>query len=230
MGISTLQQFRAGLPQAAEQSGISPWCTSSGKRLLDLSVAAVLIVMVLPLLGIIALLVKCSSPGPVLFRQRRLGRDGIEFEFLKFRTMVRGGDQNGPGVTTKGDARVTALGAFLRKWKLDELPQLFHVLSGKMSLVGPRPDLSKYFSALDPRQLRVLALRPGITGKASICFRHEEEVLSRAREGELEDFYVAHVLPLKIRLDLEHAQAASLSSDAQVLFQTFIKLFRYRDD
>jgi lipopolysaccharide/colanic/teichoic acid biosynthesis glycosyltransferase len=226
MEISTFQQFRTGLSRAAEQSGISPWCTSAGKRLLDLSVAAILTAIALPLMGVIALLVKFSSPGPMLFRQRRVGQAGLEFEFLKFRTMVHGGHQNGPGVTTKGDARVTALGAFLRKWKLDELPQLFHVLSGKMSLVGPRPDLPKYFSALDAKQLRVLALRPGVTGKASICFRHEEEVLSRAREGELENFYVAQVFPLKIRLDLEYAQTASLWGDARILFQTFIKLFR----
>ena len=225
MGISTLQ-FRTGLPQAAEQSGISPWCASAGKRLLDLCVAAIMTILVLPLMGVIAFLVKFSSPGPVLFRQRRMGRNGLEFEFLKFRTMVDGGDHNGPGVTTKGDARVTTVGAFLRKWKLDELPQLFHVLSGKMSLVGPRPDLPKYFSALDAAQLRVLALRPGVTGKASVCFRHEEEVLSRAREGELEDFYVTQVLPLKIRLDLEYAQIASLPGDARILFQTFLKIFR----
>src|SRR5581483_6117422 len=149
-----------------------------------------------------------------------------EFEFLKFRTMVHGGHHNGPGVTTKGDARITTVGAFLRKWKLDELPQLFHVLSGKMSLVGPRPDLPKYFSTLNAGQLRVLTLRPGLTGKASICFRHEEEVLHQAPEGELESFYVDQVLPLKIRLDLEYAQTANLMSDTRILFQTFLKLFR----
>ncbi|HZR30017.1 MAG TPA: sugar transferase, partial [Terriglobales bacterium] len=209
-----------------EQSGISPWCASAGKRALDFSVAAIMTVLALPLMGVIALLVKFSSPGPLLFRQRRMGRDGQEFEFLKFRTMVHGGHHNGPGVTTKGDARITTVGAFLRKWKLDELPQLFHVLSGKMSLVGPRPDLPKYFSTLNAGQLRVLTLRPGLTGKASICFRHEEEVLHQAPEGELESFYVDQVLPLKIRLDLEYAQTANLMSDTRILFQTFLKLFR----
>jgi lipopolysaccharide/colanic/teichoic acid biosynthesis glycosyltransferase len=225
MGISSLQQFRIGLPQAAEQSGISAWCASGGKRLLDLSVAAVMTASALPLMSLIALLVKVSSPGPVLFRQKRLGRDGAVFEFLKFRTMVHGGERNGPGVTTKGDVRVTTVGAFLRKWKLDELPQLFHVLSGKMSLVGPRPDLPKYFSALSPGQLQVLALRPGITGRATLCFRNEEEMLSQAPKGELEGFYMAQVLPIKIRLDLEYARTANLASDARILFQTFIKLF-----
>jgi lipopolysaccharide/colanic/teichoic acid biosynthesis glycosyltransferase len=225
MGISSLQQLRVRLPQAAEQSQISPWCASSGKRLLDLSVATCMIVLALPLMAVIALLVKLSSPGPALFRQKRLGHGGIAFEFLKFRTMVHGGERKGPGVTTKGDIRVTAVGAFLRQWKLDELPQLFHVLSGRMSLVGPRPDLPKYFSALSPTQLRVLALRPGITGSATLRFRNEEEILSRAPKGELENFYVDQVLPVKIRLDLEYAETATLVSDARILFQTFLRLF-----
>jgi len=225
MGISSLEQFRIGFPPAAEQTELSPWCASGGKRLLDLSVAAVMVAAALPLMALITLLVKLSSPGPALFRQKRLGCDGVVFDFLKFRTMVDGGERNGPGVTTKGDVRVTRVGAFLRKWKLDELPQFFHVLSGKMSLIGPRPDLPKYFAALSPGQFRVLALRPGITGKATLSFRNEEEILSRAPKGELEDFYVSHVLPIKVALDLEYAQRASLVSDVCILFQTFLRLF-----
>jgi len=224
MGSSTLQQFYTQT-QAKVQNSISPWCNCWGKRLLDFVLAAVIVVPALPGMAIIALLVKLSSPGPILFRQRRLGRNGAEFEFLKFRTMVNGGHRNGPGVTSKGDTRVTAVGKFLRKSKLDELPQLFHVLSGAMSLVGPRPDLPKYFASLDESQLQVLALRPGLTGRASICFRNEEEVLSQAPKEGLEAFYVAHVLPLKIQLDLEYARTASLARDLGIIFRTFLKLF-----
>ncbi len=225
MGTATLQQRDAELPHVAEQDSISPWCNSRGKRLFDLVFAAILIAPALPLMAMIALMVKLTSPGPVLFRQRRMGKDGVEFEFVKFRTMVHNGGRNGPGVTTKGDSRVTRVGRFLRHSKLDELPQLFHVLSGQMSLVGPRPDLSKYLSSLNRSQLCVLALRPGLTGRASICFRNEEEVLSQAPKGELEAFYAAQVLPLKVRLDLEYAQTASLWSDIGMLFRTFLKLF-----
>lgn len=224
-GTATLARVRADRRDNSASSDISSWCNSSGKRLFDLVLATFLLIPALPLMAVIALLVKLTSPGPVLFVQRRAGKDGVEFRFLKFRTMVDGRLQEGPGVTMSGDARVTGVGSFLRRSKLDELPQLFHVVSGKLSLVGPRPDLPKYLASLDHNHRSVLALRPGLTGNASVCFRNEEEVLAQASEGQLEPFYVTHVLPAKVRLDLEYAKTATLWSDIGILFRTFLTVF-----
>ena len=203
---------------------ISPWCRSFGKRTLDLIIASTMTLFALPLIPLIAIAVKLSSPGPVFFRQRRVGLDGVEFELLKFRTMVQN-SHGGPGVTSSGDRRVTGVGQLLRKSKLDELPQLFCVLSGHMSLVGPRPDLPQYFSSLEKKYRQVLRLRPGLTGRASVRFRNEEEILSRVSPDELESFYVSTILPRKIQLDMEYAESASLWQDLVILFQTFFKLF-----
>jgi lipopolysaccharide/colanic/teichoic acid biosynthesis glycosyltransferase len=203
---------------------ISPWCTSFAKRTLDAILASLMTVVVLPLIPVIALVVKLSSPGPVFFRQRRVGLGGVEFELLKFRTMIQN-SQDGPGVTSSGDRRVTRVGQFLRKSKLDELPQLFCVLSGQMSLVGPRPDLPQYFASLNQKYHQVLRLRPGLTGRASVCFRNEEELLARVLPDQLESFYVSDIFPRKIQLDMEYAQNASLWQDLMILFQTFFKLF-----
>jgi lipopolysaccharide/colanic/teichoic acid biosynthesis glycosyltransferase len=217
----------ARLDTAAGDSGhyaISPWCRSFGKRAFDLTLASMMTLLVLPLIPLIAIAVKLSSPGCVFFRQRRVGLDGVEFELLKFRTMIQN-SQGGPGVTSSGDRRVTRVGQFLRKSKLDELPQLFCVLSGHMSLVGPRPDLPQYFVSLDKKYHEVLRLRPGLTGRASVRFRNEEEILSRVPPDELESFYVSTVFPWKIQLEMEYAETASLWRDVILLFQTFFRLF-----
>lgn len=224
-GTATLAQVRADRCDDSVPMDISPWCNSSGKRLFDIVLGALLFIPALPLMVVIALLVRLTSPGPVLFVQQRSGKDGVEFRLLKFRTMVNGTSQEGPGVTMRGDARVTGVGRFLRQSKLDELPQLFQVLSGKMSLVGPRPDLLKYLASLDRNQRSVLALHPGLTGNASLCFRDEEEVLAQAPEGQLEPFYVTHVLPAKARLDLEYAKTATLWGDIGILFRTLLTAF-----
>jgi len=201
-----------------EQFRPSAWCSSTAKRIFDFVCAAILLVLVSPIMFLAAVAVKASSPGPVLFRQRRCGKDGNSFEVFKFRSMSQ--TASGPGLTRAGDARVTRVGRILRKWKLDELPQLVNVLRGEMSLVGPRPDLAQYFdhSTRDVRQ--VLALRPGVTGWASIHFRNEEELLAQAGPEQLHQFYVRQVLPLKARLDLDYAERASFLSDFGVLLRT----------
>ena len=223
-GAAILAQIRTE-QQRANLGAVSPWCNSSGKRLFDVVLAALFLVPALPLMALVSVLVKLTSRGPVLFSQHRAGKNGIEFRLLKFRTMVPDRTQTGPGVTTSGDPRVTVTGRLLRKSKFDELPQLFHVLSGKMSLVGPRPDLPEYLASLDQNQRSVLTLRPGLTGNASVSFRNEEEILAQAPIGQLEPFYLTHVLPKKVQLDLEYAKTATLWSDIGMLFRTLVKLF-----
>jgi lipopolysaccharide/colanic/teichoic acid biosynthesis glycosyltransferase len=137
---------------------------------------------------------------------------------LKFRSMREGAERIGPGITSAGDRRVTAFGAFLRKTKLDELPQLWNVLTGDMSLVGPRPELSRYVDLYDATQRIVLQVRPGITDPASIRYRHEERLLASSTDPER--FYVETVMPNKLTLNLEYLSRMSVSEDVKVLFQT----------
>src|ERR1700737_1850013 len=155
-----------------------------GKRLLDLSCAAAGLILLAPLLVGIALAVKCSSRGPVLFRQERVGRGGETFKIWKFRSMVAGADTMGPLITAAGDSRVNGIGGFLRRWKLDELPQLWNVLWGDMSLVGPRPELPWYVRDYTPAQRQVFMVRPGITDPASLQYRNEEDILAGAADCE----------------------------------------------
>lgn len=204
----------------AETRALRPWNYSWGKRLFDLALAAVLLVLLSPLLLALAILVALESGGPVFFRQQRAGKNGRLFNLIKFRTMVHDVKDNGPRITRSGDARVTRLGKVLRKWKLDELPQLFNVIRGDMSVVGPRPDLPEFLAELTPPQNQILRLRPGITGMASICYRHEEELLSQVKPEELRRFYCTQVLPAKARIDLDYARQAGFLRDLGVLFGT----------
>ena len=166
-----------------------------GKRLLDFLCAALVLIVLSPLLLLIALLVKLTSSGPALFRQVRVGRNGREFTLLKFRTMTHNRTQAGPGITRRGDARITPVGRVLRKWKLDEWPQFINVAAGDMSLVGPRPDLAQYWSALPADPRRVLCLRPGITGRATLQFRNEEEILGQVPAEQITSYYLNTLLP-----------------------------------
>lgn len=196
----------------------SPWCNSWAKRTFDFVLASVLLLCLAPLMVIVAIAVKLSSSGPIIFKHQRCGKGGQCFNVLKFRTMSRGG--TGPSVTRSGDARVTRLGRILRKWKIDEFPQLFNVLRGEMSLVGPRPDVAEFFERATEDARTVLSLRPGVTGWASICFRNEEELLAEVPAEELQDYYVDVVLPHKADLDLRYAAGATLVSDIGVLVRT----------
>jgi lipopolysaccharide/colanic/teichoic acid biosynthesis glycosyltransferase len=205
---------------------LSPWCSSRAKRAMDLICASILIPAALPVMAVIALLVKTTSHGPVLFRQKRLGKAGAKFELLKFRTMYHRRPNFGSGLTQSGDRRITPVGRLLRRCKLDELPQLFNVLWGEMSFVGPRPDLPEYFEGLDAKQRRVLSLMPGITGAASLKFRNEEALLARIAPERLESFYVEQLLPQKIALDLEYARTASATSDTAMLIRTAAAIFQ----
>jgi lipopolysaccharide/colanic/teichoic acid biosynthesis glycosyltransferase len=178
---------------------------------------------------LIALAIAISSGKPIFFVQRRLGYSGREFALLKFRTM-KITRQSGPGVTRGGDSRVTGIGRWLRKWKLDELPQLLNVLKGDMTLVGPRPDLEEFWSQARVEDRRVLELTPGVTGTASLAFCDEEKLLAQVPAERLTSFYIQQVLPQKVRLDSEYAARATFLSDCGILLQTlFLPLVqRYR--
>ena len=198
----------------------SAWNHSRGKRVLDVLVAGSVFVVCLPLMVAVAVVVAVTSTGPVLFRQTRSGQDGLPFSLLKFRTMTHRGPLSGPGVTRSGDPRITPVGRFLRRFKLDELPQLVNVLRGDMTLVGPRPDLPHFARALALEYRGWLELKPGLTGSATLQFRHEEEVLAAVPEAELVNYYLNTVLPQKARLDLAYARQASFLSDLALLWRT----------
>lgn len=217
--MTSLQLTADRSHKAETDSGISRWNSSLGKRLLDIIVSSIVVVLALPVMLLVAAAVKIGSPGPVFFRQERVGKDRKLFRLIKFRTMFCGG-QEGPHLTRRGDSRVTAVGRVLRKWKLDEFPQFLNVLRGDMSLVGPRPDLEKYVATLEAERLQVLSLRPGITGAASLQFRNEEEVLGSVPESDLELFYASQILPQKVDIDLAYAQTATLFHDLATLGRT----------
>lgn len=189
------------------------------KRLFDLLLAAIGLLLLSPVLFAIALAVRLDTPGPALFRQQRVGRGGRLFRIHKFRTMVADAPQRGPGLTIGEDARITRVGRFLRAKRLDELPQLIDVLRGDMSLVGPRPEVPRYV-ALYPAALRdkVLSVRPGITDLASLEFRNESERLARAADPERE--YVEVVMPAKLRLAAHYVDHASVLFDLQLIART----------
>jgi lipopolysaccharide/colanic/teichoic acid biosynthesis glycosyltransferase len=188
------------------------------KRSFDLSVAALGIVVLSPVLAVAALAVKLSSRGPVLFRQERMGRRFRPFRIYKFRTMVADAPALGKPITAGEDPRITRVGRWLRKMKIDELPQLFNVLVGDMSFVGPRPEVPKYVEMFRGDYEEILRVRPGITDPASIAYRDEAAILGRADDPER--FYVDRVLPAKIRLAKAYAARASFWFDMAVIART----------
>ena len=192
------------------------------KRVLDVAASATGLIVLSPALLAIASLVRVSSRGPALFRQERIGRAGMPFRLLKFRTMVVG--ERGPQVTAAGDKRVTSLGRILRHYKLDELPQLINVLRGDMSLVGPRPEVRRYVERFASDYERILRVRPGITDFAAIEFRDEEAILAKATDPERE--YVESILPTKIRLYDKYLNRMSLMTDLAILTRTFLSVMR----
>ncbi len=193
------------------------------KRLFDLLASGLGLLVLSPLFALIALLVRLSSPGPIFYRARRVGRGGREFTLYKFRSMVANADRQGPGITAAGDPRVTPIGRVLRRTKLDELPQLWNVLRGDMSLVGPRPEDPRYVALYTPEQCRVLDVRPGITSLASIEYRNEEAVL---HGPDWEQRYIRDVMPAKLAIDLRYVQQATLLTDLLIILRTLLALFR----
>ncbi|MBS3967365.1 MAG: sugar transferase [Truepera sp.] len=196
------------------------------KRLLDLTGAGLGLLVLSPVFAAIAALIKLDSPGPVFFRQERVGRHGQPFWIFKFRSMRTDAPSLGGQLTVGRDPRITRVGALLRQTKLDELPQLLNVLRGEMSLVGPRPEVPKYVALYTPEQRQVLAVRPGITDLASIEYRSESELLARAPDPE--KVYVQEVMPHKLQLNLEYIRTQSLDRDLAIIFKTIRRVVRPR--
>lgn len=195
------------------------------KRLFDVGASAVGLVVLSPALWAIALLIKLDSPGPVLFWQSRVGRNGQVFRMCKFRTMSSEGSLTGPELTVRDDARITRLGSTLRHYKLDELPQLINVLRGDMSLVGPRPEVPFYVDKWDERtRAIVLSVRPGMTDLASIEFRNESELLEASEDPEQK--YLEEIVPKKNNLTVYYVENRSLWLDVKILGRTFLAIFR----
>ena len=194
------------------------------KRLFDVLGAAVGLVLLAPLLLGIALWIKLDSRGPVFFRQQRVGRFGAPFQIHKFRSMCEDAPLAGPQITVGADPRITRAGRFLRRTKLDELPQLLDVLAGTMSLVGPRPEVPRYV-AMYPPALRdkVLSVRPGITDPASIAYRDESLLLARAADPE--QVYVEQIMPAKLRYAAEYVDHMSVINDVRLIGATLRILF-----
>ncbi|KQM63549.1 MULTISPECIES: sugar transferase [unclassified Sphingomonas] len=194
------------------------------KRAIDLAASTTVLLVTLPFLLAAALAVRFSSPGPILFRQRRVGRNGQVFEILKFRTMRVAQDTTN-AITIGRDPRITPVGHFLRQSKIDELPQLVNVLRGDMSLVGPRPEVPHYV-ALYPDDLRhkILSVRPGITDRASIKYRHEAELL--ACQTDPDGYYRSVIMPDKLRLAAQYADRVSVAEDIRVILDTLKAVFR----
>ena len=193
------------------------------RRLLDVIAAAGGLIVFSPLFLLIAVLIKRDSPGPVFYRARRVGKDGHEFRLYKFRSMVADADRQGPGITASGDSRVTRVGLMLRRTKLDELPQLINVLTGDMSLVGPRPEDPRYVALYTDEQRQVLAVRPGVTSAASLTYRDESALLS----GEnWERHYIQEIMPHKLAIDLDYQARRTLASDLNLIMRTVLALVR----
>ena len=192
------------------------------KRLFDIAASSVGLLCLSPLFAVLAVWIKADSEGPVFYRQVRVGRHGRDFRLLKFRSMRPDADK-GRLITVGGhDPRVTRSGYFIRKWKLDELPQLINVVKGDMSLVGPRPEVRRYVDLYNEEQRHVLDVRPGITSLASIRYRNENEILGAAADPD--KAYIEQVMPDKLKIDLEYVKRHSLAYDIKLIFSTIFSI------
>ena len=194
------------------------------KRCFDVIVSVFLIILFSPLLVIISVAVKLSSPGPVFYRQVRISKFGKEFRIFKFRSMVTDADKIGPLVTTDNDSRITGVGRFIRKTHLDEFPQLFNVVAGDMSFVGTRPEVKKYVDMYTDEMMATLLLPAGITSEASISYRDEAQLISNSSNAD--ETYINDVLPEKMKLNLKYLTDFSLIKDLEIMLRTFLLLFR----
>ena len=192
----------------------------AAKRAMDIAVSAAALCVLWPVLLLIALAIVVDDPGPVFYRQVRVGRGGKPFRIFKFRTMVVDADKKGLSITVGRDSRITRVGAFLRKTKLDELAKLLNVLCGQMSFVGPRPEVPRYVELYTPYQRQVLLVRPGITDYASIAYRIENDLLSGADDPER--MYIETIMPDKIELNMKYLREISPLADVRLILKTII--------
>lgn len=192
------------------------------KRAFDFIFSFIGLILLSPIFLIISLLIALSSKGGVFYKQTRVGKDNIDFKVYKFRSMIVNADKKGLLSIGKDgrDPRITKIGYILRKYKLDELPQLINVLKGDMSLVGPRPEVRKYVDLYDNKQKEILKVRPGITDIASITFRNENDLLSQSPNPE--QYYIQEIMPKKISLSLEYVKTRTLIKDIKLIFKTIL--------
>ena len=188
------------------------------KRAMDVVISGGALLVLWPALVLVALAIKIDDPGPVFYRQVRVGRDGKEFRIFKFRTMIVDADKKGLQITVGKDNRITRMGRFLRKTKLDELAQLINVFVGDMSFVGPRPEVPRYVNLYTPYQRQVLLVRPGITDYASIAYRNENDLLAGAKDPE--KMYIDVIMPDKIELNMKYLREISPLADLKLIFGT----------
>ena len=193
------------------------------KRAFDLFVSVILLIFLIIPIAVIAIAVKCDSKGPVMFRQERVTKYGRRFKIFKFRTMVVNAESLGTMVTTDSDSRVTRIGRKLRKYRLDELPQVFNVLSGSMTVVGTRPEVPKYVDMYDDKYYATLLLPSGITSLASIMYKDEEKLLASTEDAD--KVYVETILPEKMKYNLEYTEHFSFGSDVKLMFKTVKEVF-----
>ena len=197
------------------------------KRLFDFITSFFGLILLAPIFVLTALWIKIDSRGPIFFRQERVGFQGSLFRIHKFRTMVLDAEKKGKQITVGADPRITTVGGFLRKYKLDELPQLIDVLVGDMSLVGPRPEVPKYIDCYsDDEKHDVLSVKPGITDNASIEFRDENELLASSKDPDPEAAYISEVLPKKIALYRKYVKERSFFGDVAIIFKTIFLIIK----
>ena len=194
------------------------------KRIFDIVSCSLAVLVLFPFGLIIALCIVCGSKGGVFYRQTRVGKDGKDFKLLKFRTMRPHADQQGLLITVGNDQRITRIGNFLRKYKIDELPQLLNIIKGDMSVVGPRPEVRRYVDLYDERQRRVLTVRPGLTDYASLQYISESELLAKSEDPE--KTYIEEIMPAKLELNLQYIENQSFKEDLKLIFQTIASIFK----
>jgi lipopolysaccharide/colanic/teichoic acid biosynthesis glycosyltransferase len=193
------------------------------KRIFDIVLSAIALLVVTPFLVLIGVAIRLNSRAPILFANERSGINGTLFKLIKFRTMIAEAKRHGPSVTAAEDPRITPIGAFLRRTKIDELPTLWNVLKGDMSLVGPRPETPEIAAQYTETQRRVLSVRPGITSMATVKYIREEDMLAGAPDLDAAYF---RILQDKLKLDLDYIDHQSLGLDVRILFQTVVAMFR----
>lgn len=196
------------------------------KRLFDIVCSVAGIALLSPLFLVLAVWIKKESKGPVFYKQKRVGKNGKEFQLFKFRSMRIGSDKLGLLTIGGRDPRITRAGNFIRKFKLDEFPQLINVLIGNMSIVGPRPEVAKYVNLYNEEQLKVLKVKPGITDWASIKFRNENDLLAGAEKPE--EFYISEVMPAKLQMNLLYIEKNNLMVDLKIIWMTLMKIVHDR--
>ena len=196
------------------------------KRIFDLISSGIALIILFPFFLVMAILIKLDSRGPVFYKQVRVGRDNKDFKLFKFRSMHVDADKKGLLTVGKDgrDPRITKMGHFIRKYKIDELPQLINVFLGEMSVVGPRPEVRRYVQYYTAEQMRVLSVKPGITDNASIEFIDETSLLAQAEDPE--EFYIKELIPKKTSIYLQYVDHASFWLDIQIIFRTLIKIIR----